>query len=180
MANGSCLYLFDYSVVKETSPSLRSLPNSPADYIWQANLDSLFARDISDCVFNTSSAHFFMTASCRIHSLVIEDAPGSDTPPRLITMKRAHQSYVFPRYTYCRQTCLGYSRALAIDRYRHVLWIKHYSRNIKSKNTLIDLPPACRAPIMDEESGRVVVPGFTGSQKMTIIDFALVFKKVRH
>ncbi|KJA23549.1 hypothetical protein HYPSUDRAFT_580561 [Hypholoma sublateritium FD-334 SS-4] len=177
MANGSCIYLFDYSVVNETS---HSLPNSLSTCIWEINLDSLIARDISNCFFNTGSAQFFMTASCRIHSVVIEDTPISDSPPLLTKLVKAHQSYVFPRYTYCRQTCLGYSRTLAIDRYKHVLWIKHYARNIKSKTILINLPPACRAPIMDEESGRVVVPGFTGSQKMTVIDFALVFKKVIH
>ena len=105
-----------------------------------------------------------------IRSITIESEPFSDVPPPMIKVLDSCGVLFFPDLT-----SLGYTRAIVVDR-NYVAWLVRYTSpdNFLRKPLLSAFPPVCWAPIMDEESGRVVIPGYAGSQTMTIVDFAVV------
>ena len=106
-----------------------------------------------------------------IRSITIESEPFSDVPPPMIKVLDSDRV----RFLH-KLTSLGCTRAVVVDR-DHVAWLVRHTLhdNLVQKPLLSSFPPVCRAPVMDEHSGRVVVPGFAGSRQITIVDFAVVF-----
>ena len=170
MVNGERLTLLDYSSTDETTLISQS---SPSVCVWTTFITDLSAKNVSNCFFASNTAQFLVAASQCIHSITIEDNLTSDNLPHIIKVLGPHRGC-----TLWGQTSLGCTRAIVVDRRDRVAWLINYTSpvNILRKPLLSTFPDAMRrVPVMDEESGRVVIPGFVGSRDIIIADFAVLF-----